>query len=106
MFGLFRDQVPAVAMRDGGQPETVRQRQGVVPDLAIKLPTNHGPPAQLLCEVKIISAGPSRYPRGSRDKAVDRRARALPGEYRGKLANLDRQYHGTVRGQVDPCRTG
>ena len=35
---------------------------------------------------------------------MDRRARALPGEYRGKLANLDRQYHGTARGQVGPLQ--
>ena len=35
-------------------------------------------------------------------KAVDRRARALPGEYRRTLARLDRQLHGTVEGQAGP----
>ena len=56
--------------------------------------------ADHLAEIKCINAGVSRYPRGNRAKAVDRRARALPGEYRSKLAKLDQQYHGTAPGQV------
>ena len=35
---------------------------------------------------------------------MDRRARALTGEYRGKMSTLDRLYHGTVRGQVGPLQ--
>ena len=33
---------------------------------------------------------------------MDRRARALPGEYRRDLGKLDRQFHGTVAGQIGP----
>ena len=42
-------------------------------------------------------------PRG-RDNAADRRARGLPALYRGKLAAIDRQYYGTVEGEVGPCQ--
>ena len=41
-----------------------------------------GPPVRHTAEIKLCSAGPTRYPRGSQVKAVDRRARLLPGEYR------------------------
>ena len=59
-----------------------------------------------LAELKIIGAGPSRYPRGlasSRDKAVNRRARLLPAEYKHKLSQIDQIYHGTRRGDIGPC---
>ena len=57
-------------------------------------------------ELKIISAGPSRYPKGiaaSRDKAVNRRARLIPGEYRLKLNRIDQAYNGTRPGDIGPC---
>ena len=38
------------------------------------------------------------------DKAMDRRARLLPGEYRRKVAEVDREYYGTVRGQAGPLQ--
>ena len=66
--------------------------------------TNQGPPEKLLAEIKICGAGPTRYPRDSTDKAMDRRARLLPGEYRGKVARVDRQYYGTGQGQVGPLQ--
>ena len=65
-----------------------------------------GETTRFLAELKIISAGPSRYPRGlasSRDKAANRRARALPAEYRGKLREIDSSYRGTRPGEVRPC---
>ena len=49
----------------------------------------------------------SNYPRGearSRDKAADRRARGLPALYMAKLTAIDRQYYGTVDGEVGPCQ--
>ena len=55
-----------------------------------------------LAELKVISAGVTHYPRGNMAKAaVDRRARTLPSEYRGKLAALDQEYHGTEYGCRD-----
>ena len=65
---------------------------------------SQGPPTRFLVEIKICGAGPTRYPRESLDKAMDRRARILPGEYRRKVAEVDREYHGTVRGQAGPLQ--
>ena len=48
-----------------------------------------------------------QLPRGTPkgwDKAADRRARGLPARYRVKLAAIDRQYNGTVEGEVGPCQ--
>ena len=50
----------------------------------------------------MINAGPTRYPPGNRSKAVDRRAKALAGEYGRDLAALDRRFHNTVAGQAGP----
>ena len=64
-----------------------------------------GPPTRYLAELKIMSAGPSRYPRaeaGSSSKQVDRRARGLPADYKRKLADIDRQYYNTARGATGP----
>ena len=54
-----------------------------------------------------MNFGSSRYPRGqanSRDKQVNRRARALPAEYRGLLRKLDSAFHDTRPGEVGPCQ--
>ena len=125
VFGLFRHLVPAEVMARGGELETVRARNGKVPDLCYKLPsppkptvptlrgrgratsarTHQGQPTRQLAELKVINAGPSRYPVGSTEKAVDRRAKKLSGEYRHDLAALDRRFHNTVRGQSGPLQT-
>ena len=118
IFGLFRDLVPAVELEQGGELDTARARNGKVPDLSYKLPpgppvpgepaaprrhlTQGGLPTRLLAELKVIGAGPSRYPRGCREKAVDRRAKQLPREYRSTLAAMDRRFHGTGQGQQGP----
>ena len=55
-----------------------------------------GQPVRLLVELKVLSAGwAKQVPEGrrGRDKVVDRRARALPAEYRSSLATLDRSYY-------------
>ena len=65
---------------------------------------NQGQPERLLAEIKICGAGPTRYPRNSTEKAMDRRARLLPGEYRKKVADVDREHHGTTPGEVGPLQ--
>jgi hypothetical protein len=125
VFGLFRHLVPTEVMDRGGELETLRARNGKVPDLCYRLPTppqptgptlrgrgrattartQRGQPTRQLAELKVINAGPSRYPVGSTDKAVDRRARKLAGEYRHDLGALDRRYHNTARGQTGPLVT-
>ena len=145
VLGLFRGVIPDQAFGQGGQLETLRQRNGCIPDLqlgfqvsldprppdyhprpgrrpAVAQPGQPEPPApplapvlqvlpnggitRSLAELKVIGAGPSRYPRGtasSRDKAANRRARLLPAEYRHKLGQIDQAYHGTRQGEVGPC---
>ena len=66
--------------------------------------TAPGPPSRFLAEIKICGAGPTRYPRNSVEKAMDRRARLLPAEYKKKVADVDREYYGTVPGQVGPLQ--
>ena len=103
VYGLFADIVPAAATANGGELEMVRQRQGLVPDFRFRLPTHNGIPDDFIAELKVISAGPSRYyQRGNRDKAVDVRARMLQREYKNKLAALDIKYHGVDRGEIGP----
>ena len=140
VFGLFRDIIPAAALGEGGELETVRGRSGKVPDFQFCFPVDlnprprdyhpprgrrplvqrdrapeavipltarpsQGPPTWYLAELKCINAGPSRYPRTgaqSRDKAVNRRARLLPGEYKGLLDKLDQRYWDTPPGVAGP----
>ena len=111
VFGLFSDLIPREAMGEGGALEDIRGRQGKVPDFLFRLPMHssgqlvQGALTDTLAELKVINAGVSRYPRGGaqgRDKAVDRRARALPHEYEAKLSKLDQQLHGTANGVRGP----
>ena len=116
IFGEFRHLIPAGALQEGGELGNARARNGKVPDLRYRLPlppaldADHphrraqGHPPRLLAELKVISAGPTWYPRGSGEKAVDRRARLLGGEYRRALAKLDRQFHGTAPNQAGPLQ--
>ena len=90
--------------RPGRRP-AVRPEPAAAPPVP-RRPVPTGEIDRSLAELKCISAGPSRYPRGlpsSRDSAVNRRARALPAEYRRKLSHIDTAYHGTGAGQVGPC---
>ena len=114
IFGLFSDLIPAEALQAGGELDNVRGRQGKVPDLRLRLsvdsngqvfPQVSTDGVDTLCELKVINAGVSRYPRGEdqgRLKAVDRRARQLQKEYENKLGKLDSQLHGTPEGQTGP----
>ena len=73
-----------------------QRRQGLVPDF--KLEGERGGEEQL-CELKVMSASRSRYPRNPlpRDgvRAVDRRAAGLTADYLRKAKNVDQQYCGT-----------
>ena len=52
-----------------------------------------GPPSRFLAEIKICGAGPTRYPKNSVDKAMDRQARLLPADDKKNLADVDREYY-------------
>ena len=58
-----------------------------------------------LAELKGISAGKTRYPRGVAGKGTDRRAALIAKEYETKLRRYDVMFHGAaplVRGQPEP----
>jgi hypothetical protein len=99
VFGVFRDLIPAALIEEGGELQYGRQRLGLCPDFKLKLPSAEGP-RDCLGELKFISAGATRYPVGRRSKAVDVRARELPGTYRRPLERMDRLYWGTLPGET------
>ena len=101
VFGLFRHLIPAEETAPGGLYQQVWQRNGLCPDFKLRVPTPDGV-RDLLGEVKIMSAGISRYPPGRKEKQADRRARELPGSYRRPLEKLDRKHHGTAPGETGP----
>ena len=65
-----------------------------------KLPGERGD-EDMLCELKVISACKTRYPRNPlpRDgqRAVERRANGLTGEYQRKAMTVDWEYGGNPR---------
>ena len=77
----------------------------MVPDFRLEMPTLPSPTGgmcQVLAELKVISSCPTRYIPGSGVRAVDKRARELPGEYRRKARDVDRMYGGVAEGVVGP----
>ena len=104
VYGQFADLLPVSLVQDGGELQYGRARQGVTPDFKFLINTPDGPES-CLAELKTISAGKSRYPRGASGKGTDRRASLIPGEYERKLWKYDVKYHGTEvkqRGQPEP----
>ena len=58
----------------------------------------------MLAELKVLSCCPTRYSPTSQVRAVDRRARALNGEYLSKAREVDRQFGGVLAGTVGPVQ--
>ena len=100
VFGLLQDLIPAELAGPGGELQYVRQRNGLCPDLKLRLPSADGP-RDSLGELKFISAGVTWYPIGSRVKAVETRAKTLPGTYCRPLERLDNLHHGRPEGGRD-----
>ena len=82
VFGLFSDLIPAEAMNREEALQRGRNRQALLTDFKLNLPSPVGLTSNVLSELKVIGAVISRYPRGNMEKAVDRRARLLAEEYR------------------------
>ena len=51
-------------------------------------------------KLKVISSDKSRYKPGCKNRAVDKRAEALPQEYIGKAQEADRKYNGVQPGVI------
>ena len=88
-FGLFSPLIPTSATSTNGDLHNTRDRQGLVPDLFITFPSEHGPSSSQLAEIKSLSAGVTWYQ--SNQKAVDQCAKRLPKEYLDKAQKIDRK---------------
>ena len=88
--------------------EAGRKRQGLVPDFLVREPSAEGAGDGLLvlAEEKVITCCPTRYQRNPRavNKAVNRRAALLPGEYTSHAKKVDREYGGVPPGVVGPVQ--
>ena len=74
----------------------------MVPDFRLTLPDPVEGTKMRLAELKAINCCPSRYPPGQQQKAVDRRANLLQGEYRAKAKDVDRTFVGVGEGETGP----
>ena len=116
VFNLF-----SAGLRQEGlsRLERYQQRQGLVPDMRVKVPRmpepllhrrdgtvtmgpEYGRPVEskVLHELKVISCSQSRYKPTWTDRAVDVRAGKLQQEYMTKARNADRKYNGVEEGEV------
>ena len=66
------------------------------------VPTEHGPQASQLCELKLLSTGATWH--HAADKTVEFRARQLPRSYIDKAKNIDKVCCRTGDGQVGPIQ--
>ena len=73
------------------------------PDFRLELPEQNGS-SYVLAELKIINCCPTRYQPDKEMRAVDKRARQLPGEYRKKAEDADSDYGGVPRREVGPVQ--
>ena len=99
VFNLFAHLIPQEGLN---RLERGRKRQALVPDYRLALPDQAHGIVRRLAELKIINCCPSRYQVGDKQKAVDRRANLLANEYRKKARTVDRDYGGTMAGEVGP----
>jgi hypothetical protein len=103
--GLFKHLVPQDRQ---GNKELNKQRQVMIPDFRIQLPSQTGQSEARLAELKFTS-GRDLYKPGVRQRvfkrAVDRRAGNLMDEYREKADNMDQllgeEGQGRVRRKLD-----
>ena len=91
VFGLFSHLIPQEGLN---RLERGRKRQAMVPDFQFEIPCPTGGKVSRLAELKVLNCCPTRYTPGGRDKAVDRRARLLQGEYKKKARDADRKFGG------------
>ena len=99
VFNLFARDIPQEGL---SRIERGRKRKGLVPDF--KFPGWRTGEKSFLAELKGLSSNETRYPRNPRPdtRAVDRRADGLTADYERKARKCDRDYSGTVEGQVGP----
>jgi hypothetical protein len=105
VFNLFSGLIPQQGLT---RIEAGRKRQGLVPDFRVREPPIEGKEGDelVLAELKVITSCPTRYHRNPRveEKAVNRRAATLAGEYSNHARDIDRVYGGVAVGVVGPVQ--
>ena len=97
VFNLFAHLIPQEGLN---RLERGRRRQALVPDFKITLSDPVEGRRCRLAELKCINCCPSRYFPRREQKAVDRRADLLQGEYRKKARDVDRGFVGVEEEQT------
>ena len=105
VWGLFKHLVPQDRQ---GDEEMNKQRQVIIPDFRIQMPSQTGQSEARLAELK-FTCGRDLYKPGVRQRVfkrtVDKRAGNLIEEYRGKADNMDlllgEEGQGRVRRKLD-----
>ena len=98
VFNLFAHLIPQEALN---RMERGRRRQAILPDFRLAMPDPVTGICRRLAELKVITCCSSRYQVRDRQKAVDKRAGLLSGEYRRKAKNVDRDVIG-INGEMGP----
>ena len=88
VFNIFSRHIPQEGL---ARVDRQRQRQAMVPDLKITMPSA-GQTRPVLHELKVISFGKTRYKPGGQKRAVDVRAEQLHDEYVRKARAADQEY--------------
>ena len=69
-----------------------------MPDFQLEVPCPTGGKVMRLAELKVINCCRTRYTPGDRLRAVEKRAKLLPGKYKKKAKDVDRLYGDTREG--------
>ena len=101
VFGLFSSCIPQQGLN---RIERGRQRQSMIPDFQLQLPTPQGRVSKL-AELKTIAFCQTYHHPGARKRGVELRADSLPNEYLRKAREADRNYCGTAAGAQGPVET-
>ena len=83
--------------RGRANPGRQREQEGAAPGRQSNTQRRE---SLVMHELKVISSNKTRYKPGCEDRAVDKRAEALPQEYLIKAREADRKYNGVLPGAV------
>ena len=103
---VFSAFAPCIPQRGLSRIEKGRQRQTMIPDFKFEIPNSNNPnKVSSLAELKTITCCQSYHFVGATKRGVEIRGDQLPGEYLQKSKRADKDYCGTVEGQMGPVES-
>ena len=101
VWGLFSHLIPSEAL---SRMESGRDRQAIVPDFRLNIPSDLGDTQVKLAELKVLTCCKTWYPTGSgvNVRATDKRANGLQSIYKNKARKVDQDIIGTAAGERGP----